>query len=113
MRKVRQDGGIHYHVNVLRAMVSIYNAKVKNVILSAKLTDFITEFYRCGWGFFRGQQFSVFYIPGSLLCRSSFIGLFTHFFPTNVGQERVMSPKNEATFQGWVIGQSRLLLTRD
>ena len=24
MRKVREDGGIHYHVNVLQAMVSIH-----------------------------------------------------------------------------------------
>lgn len=25
MRKVRQDGGIHYHVNLLQAMVSNYD----------------------------------------------------------------------------------------
>lgn len=25
IRKVRQDGGIHYHVNMLRAMVSSYD----------------------------------------------------------------------------------------
>ena len=27
MRKVRQDGGIHYHVNVLQAMVSSLSVK--------------------------------------------------------------------------------------